>query len=53
MMLKSTLCDDSNVYIFVKGTLIAPNTAVAVATNNNSMRSIYWLHKLNKQYKNR
>ena len=41
MMLKSSLCDDSNVYIFVKGTLKAPNTAVAVAANNNSISIVF------------
>ena len=35
-MLESSLCDYSDVYILVKGTITVPNTAAADANANNA-----------------
>ena len=32
-MLRSSLCDDSDAYILVKGTITVPNTGIAAAPN--------------------
>ena len=54
-MIRSSLCDYSNVYILVRGTITLPNTGTAVAPDNRNKKvifkklsSIYWLHKWNK-----
>ena len=39
-MLKSRLCDYNDVYTHVKGTIIVPNTAAAVAGSNNTMKEV-------------
>ena len=58
-MLKWSLSDYSDAYILFKWTITVPNTGTAVAPNNTEknniqkVRSIYWLHKQNKQYTNR
>ena len=39
-MLKSSLCDYSDAYIFVKGTISVNNTAVAGAAANNTNRKV-------------
>ena len=39
-MLKSSLCDYSDAYIFVKGTISANNTAAAGAAANNTNRKV-------------
>ena len=39
-MLKSSLCDYSDAYILVKGTISANNTAAAVADANNANRKV-------------
>ena len=40
-MLRASLCDYSNTYIFVKVTIIVPNTAVADAANNTIKKVIF------------
>ena len=40
MMLRSTLCDDSDAYILVSGTITVPNTAVASAAANNANKKV-------------
>ena len=55
-MISSNLCDYSDAYIIVKGTVTVPNTtAAAVAVNNTNKKTsikklcpIYWLHNLTK-----
>ena len=37
-MLRSNLCDYSDAYILVKGTITVPNTGTTVAPNNRSMK---------------
>ena len=39
-MLKFSLCDDSDTYILVKGTIIVNNTAVADADANNTNKKV-------------
>ena len=39
-MLKSSLCDDSDAYFLVKGTITVNNTAAADADTNNTNRKI-------------
>ena len=39
-MLKSRLCDYSDAYILVKGTITVPNTVAAAATNNAQKKVI-------------
>ena len=39
-MLKSSLCDYSDVYILVKGTMTVPNTAAAGANANNANKKV-------------
>ena len=39
-MLKSSLCDCSDVYIFVKGTITVNNTAAADADANNTNKKV-------------
>ena len=38
-MLKSSLCDYSDAYIVVKGTIIVPNTVAADASANNANKN--------------
>ena len=40
MMLRSTLCDDSDAYILVSGTITVLNTAVASAAANNANKKV-------------
>ena len=40
-MLRSGLCDYSDAYIFVKGTIAVPNTWAAAALNNRSKKVIF------------
>ena len=40
-MLKSSLCNYSDEYILVKGTIKVPNTAVALAAANNGKKVIF------------
>ena len=40
-MLKSSLCDYSDVYILVKGTITVNNTAAADADANNTNKKVY------------
>ena len=54
-MLKSLLCNYSDAYIFVKGTISIANTTVTPAAANNikngniqKLYPIYWLHKQNE-----
>ena len=39
-MLKSSLCDYSDAYVRVKGTITVPNTAVADADTNNANKKV-------------
>ena len=39
-MLKSSLCDYSDAYILVKGTITVNNTAAAAATANNNNKKV-------------
>ena len=39
-MLKSSLCDYSDAYILVKGTVTLPNTAAADADENNASKKV-------------
>ena len=39
-MIKSNLCDCSDAYIFVKGTLTVPNKAAAGASVNNTNKKV-------------
>ena len=39
-MKRSNLCDHSDVYIHVKGTIIVPNTGTAAAANNRNKKVI-------------
>ena len=48
-MLNSSLCDYSDAYILVKGTITVPNTAGAAVVASNGYKkvilcSFYWLH---------
>ena len=57
-MLRSSLCDYSDAYVLVKGTIIVTNTGTAAVANNRNSKVIfknyiYWLHRWNKQYWNR
>ena len=59
-MLRTSLCDYSDAYILIKGTITVANIAAADAdANNNNKKVIFknWapfvLHKQNKQYANR
>ena len=55
-MLRASLCDYSDVYILVKGTITVVNTAAVDAEANNTKKkryilalcAIYLLHKQNK-----
>ena len=53
-MFRSSLCDCSDAYILVKGTI--PIKGVAAAVEDNDGKELvfnnYWLHKWNKQYTN-
>ena len=40
-MLKSSLCDYSNAYVHVKGTITVDNTAAAAAANNTIKKVIF------------
>ena len=40
-MLRSNLCDYSDAYILVKGTITVPNTGTTVAPNNRSKKEIF------------
>ena len=40
-MLKSSLCDDSDVYILAKGTIIVTTTGTAAAPNNRGKKIIF------------
>ena len=40
-MSRSSLCDLSNAYIFVKGTITVPNTRTAAAPNNRNKKVIF------------
>ena len=40
-MVKSYLCDYSDAYIYVKGTITAPNTGTAAAPNNRNKKIIF------------
>ena len=39
-MLRSSLCDCSDAYIFAKGTITAQNMAVALAAENNTNKEV-------------
>ena len=39
-MLKSSLCDYSDAFIFVKGTIIVPNTEADAAVANNGIKIV-------------
>ena len=39
-MLKSSLCDHSDAYILVKGTITVLNTAAAIAATNNATKKV-------------
>ena len=55
-MLRSSLCDYSDTYILVKGTIAVNNTAAADANSNEVNKKlciIYQLHNQNKLYTNR
>ena len=39
-MLKSSLCDHSDAYILVKGTITVLNTAAAIAATNNTTKKV-------------
>ena len=41
IMLKSTLCDYSNAYILLKGTITVHNTGTAVAPNNRNKKVVF------------
>ena len=41
MILKSILCDYSDVCILVKGTITVPNTKTGAALNNNDIKIIF------------
>ena len=47
-MLRSILCDYSDVYILVKGTVTAEITGISAALNNRNLFSFHWLYKWNK-----
>ena len=40
-MIRSTLCDYSDAYIFVKGFIAAPNTVVNNTNKNNTNKNLY------------
>ena len=40
-MLKSSLCDYSDAYILVKGTITVNNTGTAAASNNRNIKLIF------------
>ena len=40
-MLRSSLCDYSDVYILVKGTITVPNTRTTAASNNRNKRIMF------------
>ena len=40
-LLRSVLCDYSNAYILVKGTIRVPNTATTTASNNKKKNVIF------------
>ena len=58
-MLKSSLCDYSDAYIHVKGTITIPNTVTAAATNNRNKKVIFkncapftdWVSEINNTQK--
>ena len=39
-MIRSSLCDDSDAYVIVKGTITVPNMAAAGAAVNNSHKKV-------------
>ena len=39
-MLRSSLCNCSDAYILTKGAIAAPNTAVSLATGNNTNKKV-------------
>ena len=43
-MIRSSLCDHSDAYILVKGTIIVPNTAAAGTTVNNMNKKVILKH---------
>ena len=40
-MLKSSLCDYSDAYILIKGTILVPNKGIAAAVNNRNKKVIF------------
>ena len=59
-MLRTSLCDYSDAYILIKGTITVANIAAADAHANNTNKKVIfknWApfvqHKQNKQYANR
>ena len=40
-MLRSSLCDYSDAYILVKGTIIVTNTGIAAVPNNRNSKAIF------------
>ena len=59
-MLRTSLCDYSDAYILIKGTITVANIAAADADANNTNKKVIFknwapfvLHKQNKQYANR
>ena len=54
-MLRSSLFNYSYANIIAKGTVTVPNKGAAAAPNKRNKNLIFknWLHKWNKQYRNR
>ena len=57
MTLKSRLCDYSDAYILVKGTITIPNNSPSLNADKKVIFAklclFYWLHKQNKQHTSR